>query len=85
VFYGTKLKKELKRIMRGVIVVVIRWSDGKIKNSKPCMHCLQYMKNIGIKKICYSNEEGEFVNEKIKNIETVHVCMARRILGRKIN
>ena len=68
--------------MKGLSIVVIRWNGEYIKNSKPCKHCCEYMKNLGIKKIIYSDDNGNMIREKISELSSNHICLSRRYLGR---
>lgn len=70
--------------MASVQILVIRVSYSKeptIVNSKPCINCINYMKSLGIKKLYYSNDQGEIIYEKIKEIYTEHISQ----FGRKIS
>jgi len=78
-FYNKQLK-EIRNIMNRTYIVVIRFSDGVFKISKPCMHCMEYMKTIGLKKVYYSIDTSEIVCEKIKDLETTHVSLYNRTL-----
>jgi hypothetical protein len=70
--------------MKNITVLVIRWNGNKFANSKPCKHCILYMKALGVKKIYYSNDAGKIIKEKIKEMQNEHTCMARRIFGDRI-
>ena len=45
--------------------------------SKPCKHCIRLLKDVGIKRVYYS-DEGSFVCEKISEIQTTHVSRGNR-------
>lgn len=50
--------------------------------SKPCLHCIRVMKAIGVRKVFYTTgnfQEGEWVSEKISEIETTHSSYANSI------
>ena len=52
--------------------------NGKIINSKPCWHCLQYIKTLKfIKYIVYSTENGWKV-EKVIDMHTEHISKGNR-------
>ena len=54
-------------------IIVIRVSPGKrLLNSKPCLNCTQTIREYGIKKVYYINEENELVCEKIDAIQSYH-------------
>lgn len=41
--------------------------DGKISNSRPCEACMELIKKMGIKKICYTTKDGyciEYIKEE---------------------
>lgn len=63
-----------------IVLVVIRWNGTGFRMSKPCKHCTQYLKYIGIKKVYYSTDEGTLKYEKVNNMSSDHVCMVRRLI-----
>ena len=73
-----KNMKPLKKLSKYSIVVLRVNSNGKLLNSKPCYHCLQILKKIGISKIYYSTEDGEIEVQKIKNMDTDHYSRLKR-------
>lgn len=73
-----KINNKTKRLMRNVAIFVIRYSGNKLTNSKPCMHCINYMKKIGIKKVYYSKDEKIFY-EKMNSIQSDHVSLINRL------
>ena len=51
--------------LSGTTLYVYRESkDGKLAMSRPCPRCMQLIKEQGIKKICYTTNDG-YVNERI--------------------
>lgn len=87
VFYGTKndnmkrnTPKNIQRKLNNVQLLVVRIGGNSKKefvNSKPCVHCINYMKQLGIKKIYYSDNFGNIIYEKIQDIQTDHVSIIR--------
>lgn len=80
--------KILKRLMSKTYIIVIRiggHGHNSVINSRPCQNCINYMKNIGIKKIYYSNEDGNFTGEHITYMESNHLSMAARRLNDLMN
>jgi deoxycytidylate deaminase len=72
----------IKRLLSKTYIVVIRLggdTHSNFVNSKPCMHCINYMKNLGIKKIYYSNQLGEIIHEKVSAMSSNHISMIRRV------
>ena len=49
----------------------------KTKNSKPCKHCISFMKSIGIRNIFYSTNNG-WECESVKRLKTEHISIANR-------
>jgi len=68
-FYGGVIHSECASMMKaakGDTLVVIRiLKDGSLSCSKPCIHCLAYAKNFGIKTIVYSDWSGDLREIKI--------------------
>jgi hypothetical protein len=59
-----------------VIVVRVETLSGKMKMSKPCKHCTEYLKmNREISYIFYSNENGMMVAEHVSTLTTEHVSI----------
>lgn len=67
--------------MRGVTIMVIRYKNDIYRNSKPCLHCCEYMRKVGVKLVIYSIDDGHMISEKIRDISTVHKSMSQKILG----
>jgi deoxycytidylate deaminase len=57
---------------------VIRVNNtGKLVNSKPCNSCIYYMMLYGVKSVYYSNDKGEIIKEKLKEIEATHISLSQ--------
>ena len=67
-----KIDYNIKKKSKKIQIIVIRWNGHRFVNSKPCINCINFMKFVGIKEIYYSNNNGDIVSEKIKNITTSH-------------
>lgn len=64
-----KITYEKKRKMNKLIVINIRISkDGKISQSCCCIECAKLLNKMGVTKVYYTDEHGNFVKDKIKNI-----------------
>ena len=70
--------RNVKRLMGSVEIFVIQWNGLTLKMSKPCKDCLHLMKLIGIRKITFTNEKGNFVFSKVNKLHTDHVSISRR-------
>ena len=68
----------MKKILRNITVIVIRFSAGNIHNSKPCIDCCGMLKQLGIKRVIYSIENG-VIAEKVSNIQTNHMCQFTKL------
>lgn len=55
IFY---VNKKLISVLNGISIVVIRWNGTTFTESKPCVHCCTMLKNLRIKKVYYSTNEG---------------------------
>ena len=62
-----------KKAIKGMDIIVIRNKNGNLKNSRPCNHCIDKMANVGIRKVFYSNDEGNIVYEYLEKMERIHV------------
>jgi deoxycytidylate deaminase len=60
-------------------IVVIRQTNGHLIMSKPCKHCILYLKNIGIKRVYYSDNNGNLVCEKVKDMCSEHQSSIHKI------
>jgi len=72
------LEDKIIRHLNKSSIVVIRHKNGKLTMSKPCKNCISFMKTLGIKKIYYSNENGNIIVENIKKIKTTHISCTNR-------
>lgn len=55
--------------------------DMSIKNSTPCIKCLETLKLYNIKKIIYSNEHGDFVSEKPSKLDVSYQTTGWKFFG----
>lgn len=74
-----------KQDLRGIDIIIIRTKhlcNGQItlRNSRPCTDCIDKMTKIGIRKVYYSNSEGEIVYEFLENMIKTHVSSGRKNL-----
>ena len=57
-----------RSITEGATIYVVRVGrDGCLRNSKPCPMCEAAMQFVGVKKVVYSNENGEIESMRIYN------------------
>ena len=62
-------------------LIVVRWNGTRFTMSKPCKHCIEFIKTTGIKKIYYSDDSGNLVYEHIRDIESNHISMYHQQFG----
>lgn len=72
------IKLQRKKFICGLDIIVIRFSNNNLKYSRPCNHCIEFLKKKGFRKIYYSNENGEIEYEYIQNMEKKHVSAGKR-------
>lgn len=71
--------------LRKTTLIVIRIdTEGNLIQSKPCYHCCETIKQYGIKKIIYSDDDGYLRKEKVRNLDTResigHIFMDRLLI-----
>lgn len=73
-----KNTKLLPKNLSKLVIIVIRYHGQKLVLSKPCKHCINLLKKLGIKKIYYSNEKGQIVYDKLSSITTNHTSILQK-------
>lgn len=74
-----------KKNMKGLDIIVIRLSkSGSFINSRPCSFCIQRLQELHIRKVYYSNQDGNIICESIYNMEKTHISMGDKNLNRKL-
>jgi len=54
-------------------IIVIRINKKlQLRNSRPCKDCIDELKQIGIRKVYYSNDNGDIVYEFVENMIKTH-------------
>lgn len=62
---GAILNQSRENLVGSDILVVRTNKSGEFANSKPCPMCASAMKHVGIRRVWFSNENGEIVCEKL--------------------
>lgn len=76
--YGMPKSKYLvasRRFLRGVTLVVIRMDrSGNLCMSKPCLDCIQVIRDVGISKVMYSTGDPSkpFITESTTTLTNPH-------------
>lgn len=80
-----------KKTLESVNLLVIRFSkNNKLQNSKPCANCIKTMKTLPlkkgykIKKIYYSDENGNIIKSNLKILESEEQHLSRFFRQNKI-
>lgn len=62
------------KYVRGMDILIIRVCNSKkLGNSRPCNSCIDKLCKRGIRKVYYSNKEGDIVSEFIDSMPRLHV------------
>lgn len=74
-----------KHNLRGIDIIIIRTKNlcnGQItlRNSRPCNDCIDKMTKIGIRKVYYSNSNGDIVYEFLDNMLKTHISSGQKNL-----
>lgn len=70
--------KKIRRIFSRYTIIVVRYSNNKLVNSRPCLHCANILKLIGIKSVIYSDSDGALIKEKMTQFFTTHLSRLNR-------
>jgi deoxycytidylate deaminase len=77
----TVFEKLQKKNVRGMDILVIRINKHLVlKNSRPCNQCIDKLRKIGIRKVYYSNENGDIVCEFVEQMEKTHISSGTKHL-----
>jgi deoxycytidylate deaminase len=69
---GTKEKKRRRLLKKMTLIIVRVMASGEFGNSMPCKDCLDLIKDLGIKRVLYSNQEGKLVEKKTLDMIADH-------------
>ena len=76
---------KIPKINRYILWVVRIDKHHKLMYSKPCSNCLGLLKKMGVKKIGYSDKNGNIVIENTQNIFTDYLSSAQKKYNLLIN
>ena len=65
----TSRQKKISKRKLHMYVVRIN-AKGELTESKPCSHCVEVLREYGIRKITYSTREGTLITESLSKIQT---------------
>ena len=74
-----------KNDLRGIDIIIIRTKNlcnGQmtLRNSRPCNDCIDKMMKIGIRKVYYSDSNGDIVYEFLDSMVKTHISSGRKNL-----
>jgi tRNA(Arg) A34 adenosine deaminase TadA len=70
-----------KKKVRGMDILVIRINKNlALRNSRPCSQCIDKLSKLGIRKVYYSNEDGNIVWEFVEQMEKTHISSGTKHL-----
>ena len=75
---GVPVNKKINRSLTGAVLVVIRWNGQRFTESKPCYECLSCIKLVGIKRVLFSNSNGDVESHRTSCLSSLHHSVARR-------
>lgn len=58
-----------KRLQSATLLVLRVGEDGTLRESSPCKHCTLALKELGIKKIAYSRNDGSITQVRTRDID----------------
>jgi deoxycytidylate deaminase len=70
-----------KKLCKNMDIIVIRVNkQNKLKNSRPCNNCIIKLLSCGIRKVYYSDDNGDIVCEFLKDMKHMHVSLGNRMI-----
>lgn len=68
------------KYLKGLDIIVIRVNKNNgMKNSRPCNSCIDKMKQKGLRKVYYSNSQGDIVYEYVETMPKLHDSSGHRM------
>jgi deoxycytidylate deaminase len=60
--------------LNGRDIIVIRVNkNGRLRNSRPCNDCIDILKKLGIRRVHYSDSDGNILVEQVEYMNKIHV------------
>lgn len=75
------------KLLRGLDILIIRLGNSrtkKLRNSRPCNACIDRLLQYGIRKVYYSNEDGEIVYEFLESMPKLHTSSGYQMRCKKV-
>lgn len=67
------LCKVYNKLSKGMDILIIRLGNTKLKNSRPCNSCIDKLIQRGIRRVYYSDKNGDIVYELLESMEKTHI------------
>ena len=72
-------REDVKKLMRKVTIYIVRLSSsGGLKSSGPCINCLTMIKEVGIRKMIFSEDDGSLKEHNTSEYNYVHLSLGTR-------
>ncbi len=69
-------KLRLHKIKKYDILVTRLTANGKLTYSRPCQHCFDVLRKMGVRRIYYSDFTGDIICEKIAQMNSQKLCVS---------
>lgn len=70
IIIGNKLLLvKVRAILASKTITVVREHNGKLRNSKPCTHCANFMYQLGIRRVEYSDDDGKLIRCHVDQLD----------------
>lgn len=72
------------RECKGMDILIIRLGNpntNKLRNSRPCNSCIQKLLQRGIRRVYYSDKNGDIVYEDLKSMKLLHVSSGHQFFN----
>ncbi len=71
---GNARRKNKYMLRSKIDIYVVRVNRlGELMNSKPCYHCTRMLKMLGIRRVYYSDNNGNIVCERVSELSNTHI------------
>lgn len=69
-------------IIKSLTLIVVRTNNQhELRGSKPCKHCIDFIKKTNITNVIYSDDISSFTKERVSNINNEHISSCHRNIG----
>ena len=73
----------LQKFKKVILYVVRTDANGELRESTPCVDCMNVIKSLNIKKVIHSGNEGKICIKCPDNYVSTHQTMGRVVLNRR--